>query len=176
MSQKFIYKTLRKFFITNKMGICPKKVYRSLAKESSFSLDLDETMANVETKEVQKNIHDESPFILSKENEFTIEGDKNEIDINAFIKKSFLLIEWIEKIKNDNSFLDDFQHFLQAALILKKIDATIKSYDNLNETMQKIQKALEIGGVEIALLLSKSKFFPEPSTDNSSEGDEREDT
>ena len=161
------------------MGICPKRVYKSLEKESSFSLDLDETMANEETKEVQKDIHDdshESPFILSKENEFTIEGDKNETDINAFIKESISLIDWVEKIKNDNSFLDDFQHFLQAALILEKIDATIKSYDNLNETIQKIQKALEIGGVEIALLLSKSKFFPEPSTDNSSEGDESEDT
>ena len=176
MSQKFIYKTLRKFFITNKMGICPKKVYRSLAKESSFSLDLDETMANVETKEVQKNIHDESPFILSKENEFTIEGDKNETDINAFIKESISLIDWVEKIKNDNSFLDDYQHFLQAVLIIQKMNATIESYDNLIETIQKIQQNLINGGAEIALLLSKSKFFPEPSTDNSSEGDEREDT
>ena len=161
------------------MGICPKRVYKSLEKESSFSLDLDETMANEETKEVQKDIHDdshESPFILSKENEFTIEGDKNETDINAFIKESISLIDWVEKIKNDNSFLDDYQHFLQAALILEKMNATIESYDNLIETIQKIQQNLINGGAEIALFLSESKFFPEPSTDNSSEGDEREDT
>ena len=161
------------------MGICPKRVYKSLEKESSFSLDLDETMANEETKEVQKDIHDdshESPFILSKENEFTIEGDKNETDINAFIKESISLIDWVEKIKNDNSFLDDYQHFLQAVLIIQKMNATIESYDNLIETIQKIQQNLINGGAEIALLLSKSKFFPEPSTDNSSEGDEREDT
>jgi hypothetical protein len=161
------------------MGICPKRVYKSLEKESSFSLDLDETMANEETKEVQKDIHDdshESPFILSKENEFTIEGDKNETDINAFIKESISLIDWVEKIKNDNSFLDDYQHFLQAALILEKMNATIESYDNLIETIQKIQQNLINGGAEIALFLSESKFFQEPSTDNSSEGDEREDT
>ena len=161
------------------MGICPKRVYKSLEKESFFSLDLDETMVNEETKEVQKDIHDdshESPFILSKENEFTIEGDKNETDINAFIKESISLIDWVEKIKNDNSFLDDYQHFLQAGLIIEKINATIESYDNLNETIQKIQETLVNGGVEIALFLSESKFFAEPSTDNSSEGDEREDT
>ena len=158
------------------MGICPKRVYKSLEKESSFSLDLDETMANEETKEVQKNIHDESPFILSKENEFTIEGDKNETDINAFIKESISLIDWVEKIKNDNSFLDDYQHFLQAALILEKMNATIESYDNLIETIQKIQQNLINGGAEIALFLSESKFLQEPSTDNSSEGDESEDT
>ena len=161
------------------MGICPKRVYKSLEKESSFSLDLDETMANEETKIVQKDIHDdshESPFILSKENEFTIEGDKNETDINAFIKESISLIDWVEKIKNDNSFLDDYQHFLQAALIVQKINATIESYDNLIETIQKIQQNLINGGAEIALFLSESKFLQEPSTDNSSEGDESEDT
>ena len=161
------------------MGICPKRVYKSLEKESSFSLDLDETMANEETKIVQKDIHDdshESPFMLSKENEFAIEGDENEITLKSMFEIHFFLLFWIDKIKNDNSYLDDFYSFLQAALILESINKTIVRYRSTIEEIKNCLQALETGRDEIALLLAESKFFPEPSTDNSSEGGEREDT
>ena len=161
------------------MGISPKAVCESQTKESTFSIEMAETMSNEETKEVQKNIHDdshESPFMLSKENEFAIEGDENEITLKSMFEMHFFLLFWIDKIKNDNSYLDDFYNYLQAGSILELINETIVRYRSTIEEIKNCLQALETGRDEIALLLAESKFFPQPSTDNSSEGGEREDT
>ena len=159
------------------MGINTKTVYGSRAKQPTFSIEMAETMANEETKEVQKNIHDgshESPFMLSKENEFAIEGDQYEFSINAIVDVHIDLLFGIDKIKNDNSYVDDFHNFLEAGSFLEEINRYIDLYHRAIELIKTGLQGLETGANEIALLLAGSKFFPEPSTD-SSEGGERED-
>ena len=159
------------------MGISPQTVYGSRVQESTFSIEMAETMANEETSEVQKNIHDdshESPFTLSKENEFAIEGDINEVSINTMVNLHEDFLFMIDKIKNDNSYVDDLHNFLEAGSFLEEINRYIDLYTLVIEKIKNGLQDLETGANEIALLLAGSKFFPEPSTD-SSEGGESED-
>ena len=106
-------------------------------KESSSTIEMTEVMSEKDIK--LKIINpDNSPFIVSKENQIEIKGVKNEISLNAYIKILKISIYTIDNLLSDNSLLNDPEILIRISLlnqIVSKMNEILNEVETLESTL-----------------------------------------